>query len=169
MTTEAGAAYFDEDRIYRYALSRVWDARKPMMLFVGLNPSTADENTLDPTLRKCIKFATREGCGGLWVGNLFAFRATKPKNMLAAADPVGPDNDSWLQDMSCWCSLILVGWGAHGVHMDRDKEVRRLLQGHGLASLAVNKNGTPMHPLYCRDDAPFNIYQSHIWKPGDDA
>lgn len=163
---EVGQAYFDDERVYRYALSRVWDVKKPMLLFVGLNPSTADENTLDPTLRKCIKFAKREGCGGLWVANLFAFRATNPKDMLAAVDPVGPDNDIWLLDIARWCPIILVGWGAHGVHLGRDMQVRKLLQGHTLAALAVNANMTPKHPLYCRDDTPLITYQNVMWRPG---
>jgi hypothetical protein len=164
---EAGEAYFDDTRTYRYALSRCWDPKKPMMLFVGLNPSTADENKLDPTLRRIRWFAQREWCGGFWVANLFAFRATKPENMMAAADPVGPDNDRWILDMARWSSLILVGWGANGGHRGRDMEVRKLLQGFDIHCLAKTKTGQPGHPLYLRGDTLLTPFQSHMWRPGE--
>lgn len=161
---EVGQAYFDDERIYRYALSRVWDVKKPMMLFIGLNPSTADENALDPTLRRVIGFAMREGCGGLWMGNAFAFRATNPKNMMFAADPVGPDNDSWLLDMARWCSLHVVGWGTHGNFKGRDMRVRHLLSGFKLECLGVTKAGLPKHPLYLASAAPLQTFQSSLWR-----
>lgn len=161
---EAGQAYFDDTRTYRYALSRCWDGREPMMLFIGLNPSTADENTLDPTLRRIAHFAKREGCGGFWVANLFAFRATKPRDMLAASDPVGPDNDRWILDMARWCSLIVVGWGAHGNHRNRAAEVRQLLAGNKLYCLKVTNGGLPGHPLYLKNDAPLVEYQGIMWR-----
>lgn len=166
MKVEAGEAYFSEDRVYRYALSRVWDAKKPMLLFIGLNPSTADESALDPTLRRITGYAEREGCGGFWVANLFAFRATKPKNMMAAADPVGPLNDGWIIEMAGWCSLIIAGWGAHGGFRDRDRAVRRLLQGHDLHCLKLTGDGKPGHPLYLKKDAPLTVFQSSMWRPG---
>lgn len=161
---EAGAAYFSEDRTYRYALSRVWEPRLPMMMFIGLNPSTADENTLDPTLRRIIRYAKREECGGFWMANLFAFRATNPKDMLAADEPVGPDNDQWITDIACWCSLIVVGWGAHGGHRNRATEVRKLLSGHELYCLKKTKAGEPGHPLYLRADANLELFQTSLWR-----
>ena len=150
---EAGVAYISADRLYRYALSRIWDNTRPRMLFVGLNPSTADEARLDPTLRRVVRFAMREGCGGLWVGNLCAFRATKPATMReaveAGVDPVGPENDRWLADMARWCAPnILVGWGANGIFLDRDAAVKRLLRNYDLKCLGRTKNGQPRHPLY---------------------
>ena len=84
-------ARFSESRTHRYALWRIWEKGAPMVMFVGLNPSTADETQDDPTIRRCIDFAKRWGYGGLYMLNIFAFRATNPKDMKAAADPVGPD------------------------------------------------------------------------------
>ena len=89
-------AVFSPCRTYRYALSRVWAADKPYALFIGLNPSTADETLDDPTIRRCIDFAKRWGYGGLVMANLFAYRATNPSEMKAATDPVGVANDEWL-------------------------------------------------------------------------
>ena len=79
-------AVFSPCRTYRYALSRVWAADKPYALFIGLNPSTADETLDDPTIRRCIDFAKRWGYGGLVMANLFAYRATEPSEMKAATD-----------------------------------------------------------------------------------
>lgn len=165
---ERGEAYFDHDRIYRYALSRWWGERRggPMMMFIGLNPSTADENVLDPTMRRVIGFAKREGYDGLWMGNLFAFRATKPTNMMTAADPVGPDNDRWLADMARWSSRIVLGWGTQGSYRGRDSDVRRLLQGKTLHCLKRTGSGHPGHPLYLRADSPLQVFQDALWRPG---
>ena len=88
-------ARFSVDRKYRYALWRHWNGNKERnyVAFVGLNPSTADEKTDDPTIRRCMGFARSWGFNGIWMINAFAFRATKPKDMKAAIDPIGPDND----------------------------------------------------------------------------
>ena len=80
--------------LYRYTLWRVWDESKPACVFVGLNPSTADASEDDATIRRCVRFAKDWDCGELLMLNLFAFRATRPKDMLAACDPVGEENNS---------------------------------------------------------------------------
>lgn len=72
-------AILSEDRKYRYVLSRIWDESKPMVMIIGLNPSTADETKNDPTIIRCIDFAKSWGYGGVYMLNLFAFRATLPK------------------------------------------------------------------------------------------
>src|SRR5438309_1547537 len=77
---------------YRYRLSRCWDESLPACMFIMLNPSTADAKVDDRTIKRCMAYARAWGYGKLYVGNLFAFRATKPKNMKAASDPVGPNN-----------------------------------------------------------------------------
>jgi hypothetical protein len=138
---------------WRYRLTRRWgDA--PLALFVMLNPSTADAEIDDPTIRKCVGFARRWGMGGVVVGNLFAFRATRPADMLAAADPVGPDNRAWLEEMAAGAAasggIVVCAWGANGKHMDQDAAVLGWLEAAGVrpTALRVNKDGTPMHPLY---------------------
>ena len=90
-------AVLSECKKYRYMLRRVWDRTKPACLFIGLNPSTADATVDDPTIRRCVGFADSWGYGELVVGNLYAFRATKPKDMFNQDDPVGPFNDLWLK------------------------------------------------------------------------
>ncbi|KQI69909.1 hypothetical protein AN189_00385 [Loktanella sp. 3ANDIMAR09] len=134
---------------YRYALRRVWgDA--PALAFVMLNPSTATEAANDPTIARCEARARAGGHGGLIIANLFAFRATDPRDLRAAAAPIGPDNDRLLLDMCRNAGLIVAGWGVHGVHLDRAATVRALLRDSGvrLHTLGLTKHGHPRHPLY---------------------
>ena len=91
-------ATISECGLYRYSLTRVWDDVLPMCIFVMLNPSTADADIDDPTIRRCINFAKREGCGSLMVVNLFAYRATSPADMKAAVDPIGSGNPTTLEE-----------------------------------------------------------------------
>lgn len=95
------------DRTYRYSLWRIWNADKPFVLFIGLNPSAADENEDDPTIRRCINFARRWGYGGLYMANLFALRATDPSEMKAHKRPVGQGNDDVLLELSKQAGLIV--------------------------------------------------------------
>ena len=94
------SATFSNCRKYRYALSRSWDEKKKIVLFIGLNPSTADEKKDDPTIRRCINYAQSWGFGGLQVANLFAYRATKPTKLRYVENPVGDDNDQQLIKLS---------------------------------------------------------------------
>ena len=96
---------------YRYSLLREWNAGRPRLCIVMLNPSTADANKDDPTIRRCIGFARRDGYGSIVVVNVAAFRATKPKDMLMAADPVGPENDAALWFGAMQSEAVLVAWG----------------------------------------------------------
>ena len=92
-----GAA-IDPTGLYRYSLWREWDANAPRVAFVMLNPSRADANTDDPTLRRCLGFARSWGCGSIEVVNLFAYRASRPDILRVVLDPVGPENDRYLQE-----------------------------------------------------------------------
>lgn len=137
-------------RTYRYVLWREWDARNPAFaMFVGLNPSTADEVEDDPTIRRCVDFARRWGYGSLCMANLFAFRATAPKVMKAHSSPVGADNDRWLAAIAAEAGVVVAAWGVHGVFNRRDQAVKQLLAGR-LSYLALTKDGHPRHPLYLR-------------------
>jgi hypothetical protein len=89
-------AVFSPDQKYRYVLWREWSGHPRRLVVIGLNPSTADATKNDPTVTRCINFAKREGCGGMIMLNLFAFRATDPGVMMEAADPVGPENDKYI-------------------------------------------------------------------------
>src|ERR1700731_337339 len=99
---------------YRYELRRVWDETKPFVLFIGLNPSTADEKEEDNTSRICINYAKRWGYGGLLMGNLFAYRSTDQKALRSVPDPVGPDNDVWLGKLQSEADLVICAWTKSG-------------------------------------------------------
>lgn len=133
-------------RTYRYDLWREWIGGAGYAMFVGLNPSTADETLDDPTIRRCIGFAKVWGFAGLCMTNLFAFRATQPKDMLAAADPIGPDNDDALRGAAKGAGIVVAAWGGQGGFMGRDRQVRAMLPD--LHYLRLTKDGHPGHPLY---------------------
>jgi len=120
-----------------------------------LNPSTADAERDDPTIRRCIGFAKRAGHGGVEILNLFAFRATAPKDLKAASDPVGPDNDRHLEALFARHGHVLAAWGAHGTFGARAEIVLEMAarQSVMLTCLGRTLTGQPRHPLYVRTDA----------------
>ena len=125
---------------YRYWLTREWGEGSRCVAFVGLNPSTADGETDDPTIRRCVAFAKSWGYDSLAMLNLFAFRATQP------ADPVGPDNDQWLRIASASAAITVTAWGVDGTFKGRFVDVRPHLTR--LHYLRLTKDGHPGHPLY---------------------
>ncbi len=143
-------AEFSPDRIHRYSLWRIWNKDKPYAAFVGLNPSTADEQKNDPTVRRCINYARDWGYGGLIMLNIFAYRSTDPGNLYTAADPVGPQNDSFIRSVSSRAGITIAAWGNHGEFLNRGREVIKLLKDPHC--LKVTKAGCPGHPLYLRKD-----------------
>jgi hypothetical protein len=155
---ELKTAVFDQTRRYRYRLTRDWDdvraERAGALGFVMLNPSTADEAVDDPTIRRCIGFAKGLGYGKLIVGNLFAYRATNPNDLLRVPVPVaiGPENDLHLLNMTVECDVIIAAWGTHKVVEAREHEVRQLF-GPRLWHLGLTWKGHPKHPLYLSGDA----------------
>lgn len=134
---------------FRYTLWRTWGASSRYLNIIGLNPSTADATLDDPTIRRCVDFAKRLGFDALCMTNLFAFRATKPKAMMAARDPVGPYNDAWLRHCAESAGMVICAWGGHGSHLERSKAVAAILKPLArLYALQVNADGSPKHPLY---------------------
>jgi len=152
------SALFSPCRNYRYALWRWWDKEKPYAMFIGLNPSTADEINDDPTIRRCMRFAKDWGYGGLCMANLFAFRATNPKEMKNSSFPVGVQNTDWLVKISKHkdAGVIVFAWGTHGTHQERDLVITDLIP-NGMC-LGVTKNGHPRHPLYLKADTEPILY-----------
>lgn len=158
-------AIMSDDGVYRYNLWRQWtewplkDTLKSC-LFIMLNPSTADEQEDDATIRKCVKFAKRWGYDRLEVANLFAFRTKDPKELKsvnAMIDPIGKDNERLIKHLSSYADKIVLAWGANGNHLDQNKKVLRWLSETNLKSrleaLRVSeKTGQPWHPLYIPDD-----------------
>jgi len=143
------ARYSDCER-YRYDLTRTWEQSGPKALFVMLNPSTATELANDPTIARVEQRARSLGFGAYRVCNLFAWRATEPKQLLRAAEPVGPDNDDVLVEACRWADQIICAWGNHGAFDDRGAEVERLLRrtADRLFHLGLTLGGHPKHPLY---------------------
>ncbi len=135
--------------LYRYQLWRRWRAGQHVV-FIGLNPSTADATTNDPTIRKCMGYARLWGYGAICMVNLFAFRATQPKAMLRAEDPIGPENTDHLLEVTKSAALVICAWGRDGVNRGQDQAVLSLLRRAGITPhcLQVNQDGTPAHPLY---------------------
>ncbi|MEU8272630.1 DUF1643 domain-containing protein [Sphaerisporangium sp. NPDC049002] len=146
------AAVLSSDGCYRYHLARRW-AEGAAVTFVMLNPSTADHHVDDPTIRRCVGFARAWGYGGLAVVNLFAWRATRPVDLGAAGDPVGPDNDEHLvaaaRDAVTAGAPLVAAWGAHAPAW-RVEQVLALPGMRGLTALALTQAGHPRHPLYLR-------------------
>lgn len=144
------SAEFSECRMYRYHLTRKWCSGNRMAMFIGLNPSTADEKEDDPTIRRCVGFAQRLHCDGMFMMNIFAFRSTDPKVMKLVVDPVGRLNNQWLKIKSAESAFHIACWGVHGSHMNRGEEVKALLTG--LECFGTTKDGHPKHPLYLKSD-----------------
>lgn len=152
---DGSGAAFSECEKYRYKLWRVWDMLRPRILFIMLNPSTADEVKADPSVRRCIGYAQAWDYGGLYVGNLFAWRATDPNDLRAALEPEGAENDDALLEMADKSDLVVAAWGNHGAHRRRAKKFCRnfvLRSNMPLHCLDVTKSGQPVHPLYQRKD-----------------
>ena len=148
-------ALFSQDRRYRYTLWRTWSEGDGHVLFIGLNPSTADETQDDPTVRRCIGFAKEWGFGGIYMLNLFAFRATMPKDLKKAADPVGPHNLGYLKTYCDPAGMNVACWGSHGRFMGQGQRVIDIMGDH-LQCFGLTKNGQPKHPLYLPKTATTN-------------
>ncbi len=127
---------------------------KPLLQFIGLNPSTANETTNDPTIRKVIKFAKKWGYGGIYMTNLFAFASLNPKDLLTCENPVG-NNDAHLLFVKKMCDgNVLFAWGNFKEAKKRSELVEGMFEQ--ATCLGLNKDGSPKHPLYIKD----NTYQS---------
>ncbi len=135
---------------YRYALTRTWDDTGRKVLFVMLNPSTATEVQNDPTVERCERRARTLGFGAFRVCNIFAYRATDPKDMRRQSDPNGPDNDAAILAGAAWADTVVCAWGTNGEHHQRGPQVEVLLRASGkpLFHLGLSKAGHPKHPLY---------------------
>jgi len=161
---------------YRYSLTRIWDRSLPVLSWCMLNPSTADACTDDPTVRKCVGFAKRLGYGGIRIVNLFAFRARNPLDLLAAADPSGPENEEVLNDLVHRRS-VMVGWGASVRRLRIQtpitwlSDVGRMRIAYGPSTcwrcLGFTKSGEPRHPLMLSYDTttqPWPLVSSYPWR-----
>ena len=143
------AAFYSDCGTYRYLLTRRW-SDGPALIFLLLNPSTATEDCDDPTLARCRARARLWGYGAVTVCNLFSLRATDPRALGRAPDPVGPQTDRTLMDVADGGATILCGWGNHGLRLGRGRAVTDMLRnrGAGLFHIGLTLSGQPRHPLY---------------------
>lgn len=166
---------------YRYSLARTWDQERAPLVVVMLNPSTADAERDDPTIRRLIGFAKREQAGGILVVNLFAFRATDPADLWREArsgfNVVGPENDqairlailsigptcvperAWARDPGP--GDVVVAWGADERADNRAREVSKIIRDLSRAALCLGetKGGRPKHPVRLANATPFRPWR----------
>lgn len=150
-------AFVSECEQYRYWLTREWNEGGNLLAFVMLNPSTADAELDDPTIRRCVGFAKREGRNGIVVVNLYAGRATQPDDLFKMKDPEGPNNlNQWMSWLRHERTKVVCAWGADTRAHSQARKFRRFAAEHNLHlwHLGLTKDGSPRHPLYLRNDAP---------------
>lgn len=133
---------------YRYQLSRIWDSSKPIVLFIMLNPSTADAEQDDPTIRRCIGFARSWGYGGLMVGNLSAYRATNPTELKSMEiDYYANDQNSQsVMSMYFETEITVFAWGNPPCELP----LCPLIGLENTHYLELTASGNPKHPLYLK-------------------
>ncbi len=150
---EITGAIISDCNNYRYQLWRIWDNSKPNVMFIMLNPSTADSETNDPTIRRCIGYAKSWGYGGVYVGNLYAYRATDPKQLKLVDKPIGDDNIKHINEMMTKCEKIVCAWGNHEGRPDHI-----FSNFNNLHYIKLNADGTPAHPLYLKKDLEPKVF-----------
>lgn len=166
---EPSGAVLDLDQVYRYYLWRTWSPSRESMIFVMLNPSTADAEVDDPTIRRCVNFAKREGCGGIGVLNLFAYRATQPDDLLRTDDPKGPLNKQYVEwVISGATGPLVAAWGTwwHSNQTRRYGQSIPRLSVEAIAKqnnkrmwcLGFTKDRQPRHPLYVSSSQPLVVF-----------
>lgn len=144
-----GWAHFSTDEKYRYLLGRRISDSSGRLLFIMLNPSTADEFKNDPTITRCINFVERWKFGILEVANLFAFRTSYVAELRRADEPIGPDNDEWIRTALDRADRVVLAWGNHGAYKGRSRRIKRMALDRAQPyHLGLNKTGEPKHPLY---------------------
>ncbi len=149
----ASGAEFSRRRTWRYDLWRVWNWGDLIATFICLNPSTADENSNDPTVERLERRARMWGYGGVHVLNIFSYRSTDPEALLALSDPIyaiGPLNDEHILARSREAGIVICAWGGHKSAQVRGPQVEMMLRSAGvkLHALRLNADGSPQHPLY---------------------
>lgn len=150
-------AVFSPDSIYRYQLSRSWDIDKPKILFIMLNPSTADEFVEDPTIRRIVNYAKDWGYGSVYVGNLYAFRSTDPKGLNSVEDPIGPENITNIQVLIGLVDKVVYAWGNERKEPEWLKKIVT-----NPYCIDISKKGIPKHPLYLKKCLKPQLYIRHV-------
>jgi hypothetical protein len=148
-SVSAKAAVLSDCGRYRYSLTRTWGDQQNLCCWIMLNPSTADAELDDPTIRKCIGFSQRWGHGGLVVVNLFAWRSTDPEALKRCGDPIGALNNDAIREAVATSVRVICAWGTHGKLMGRGQRVRGWFPPNTTEHIGpLSKDGHPKHPLY---------------------
>lgn len=153
---------------YRYELRREWDATLPVLCYIMLNPSTADAHVDDATIKKCVRIARLRGYGAIRVVNLYAFRTVSPAVLRQAYVVngleyiVGPDNAAHVTGVINDCHTVVAAWGVYLPESGWPWLVEKLLASCKAKCLGTNKNGSPRHPLYLRDDSALVNYMGGV-------
>lgn len=156
-TTVSKSAVFSKDRTHRFSLSRIWDHSKPCVMFIGLNPSTADgkenDNTIDSVQRMCIF----NGYGGFYMMNCFSFISTNPDGLVISEEE-SSFNNIMLRETAEMCAEVVFAWGAFKVvkKTGRGEELNKMFPK--AKCLEILKDGSPKHPLYCKRETQFIPY-----------
>ncbi|HDR3347406.1 TPA: DUF1643 domain-containing protein [Bacillus cereus] len=148
-------AFLDDSKTYRYSLERIWDPHKERVLFIMLNPSSANQDSEDATSRRCLNIAKRLGYGSLEIVNLFAYIATKRKDLLQVSkeDAIGPENENHVIRALNRADMVIAAWGENCKYHNRHKDIYELFRGYHLHYLGKTRDGFPRHPLYLRGDS----------------
>lgn len=155
VTLISSSAEFSECGKYRYALHRLWDYSKPVAMCIGLNPSTANAEENDPTISNLMRILHKNGYGGLYMMNLFALISPNPDDLRACPDPV-KDNDKWIHTIRPLCDEVIFCWGNFKQAGYRSKIMVQMY--HEALCFGKNKNGSPKHPLYLKNNVKLNYY-----------
>jgi len=157
------SAVISDCEAYRYRLNRIWRPDAPSVCFIMLNPSTADANIDDATIRSCCRLARSWNYGGITVVNLFAFRSTDPNGLLKADNPVGPLNNEFIRGALVYCDFVVCAWGAHkSATPKRTSEVLTICRQYDRVPhcLGTTKSGAPKHPLYIKTGTTPEVYRN---------
>lgn len=155
-------ASFSDGRRHRYALWRIWNDDKPLAMFIGLNPSTANEVKADPTITRVMRFAYDWGCGGFYMMNLFTFVTAYPSELPVGPEAGMPENDAWLEKINLECERVVFAWGAFGqnkrLRFIRDRADQVIARFPGAYCLGKTGGGHPCHPLFLPADRKFQPF-----------
>lgn len=157
-------ALFSNDEKYRYILERVWNGAEKRILFIMLNPSTADAKKNDPTVKRCCDFAKMWGYGTIVVANLFAYRSTHPESLVTIDNPIGPENMEHIRKAMDSADTIVAAWGNNvlpNFHMHTVYAVNDYAKkiGKDIMCLGITDSGQPSHPLYIKADTRLKIWR----------
>lgn len=149
---EIMGADFSEDRLYRYSLWRIWDESKLLVMFIGLNPSTANATTDDATIRRVKSIAANLGYGGIYMCNCFSYISTNPDMLKSESLEAMMRNAQIIRRVADSCKEIVFAWGNFDIvrKTGTDKKLREAFPN--AKALHINKNGSPKHPLYCKTE-----------------